>query len=724
MANAFVEKMKAFGLNHGEKVGMGICGVLGVGLAVLGLSKEPITLDAKAIESAANQASQNLGKDQPLESIKEKVEGAEFQVVKHDFLAKAANQEGNKLVAANYKNDQPWVRLEPGAGILREMPRLLAPDTLRASGGRGGALLFALNDQGKRVTIKLSDDEKKEEEKKPKRRRGNNLAGGGSSSMPGAMGGAMAGDGAASGSFAALKKRNSAEDRAEKERQALEAQKKAERFGGGKTAKFVDPTKKAEVPTKSEDEELADPDAPPPGEKFKEELVGRRWVVVTGILDQEQMRDNYVDALKIPKTDAYPNYKQLKVERQRRLDDGSWSDWEEVSYAENQKTTYNLVESDADFSPPEVRLLGKLVDPLPYLRVGTWVGSEPGELVPDDKKETPKNNQIGMGGGMMAMYGGMMPGMMGGADAGMPGAMGGSGGGDDSSMMMMRGGGMPGMMSGSGSGGMAMMGGSGGGAGGAPEAERYDPAVKTDATKVMVRYLDYTAQPETTYRYRLAVVVYNPNYGRTSVMPGVDVASEELVGPWSDPTEPVTVPASIASHVLAMAPTDKTHDDRLKFQLARWNGADGTTVVQNVEVGPGEFIGKPAKVQVADYSGDTIELKSGRDVDFSTFKLVVDSLGGAQTISNDLGVGGTTSMEMPPVSLLLKPDGRLVVRQSSFDAVDESMIESKKAFRRELQEAGKDDKKKSREGFGGMDAMMGSGMGGRGGMGGAMGRGS
>ena len=42
---------------------------------------------------------------------------------------------------------------------------------------------------------------------------------------------------------------------------------------------------------------------------------------------------------------------------------------------------------------------------------------------------------------------------------------------------------------------------------------------KSEEKKVMVRALDFTVEPNTTYRYRVRIVVANPNYNRDDVSP-------------------------------------------------------------------------------------------------------------------------------------------------------------------------------------------------------------
>ena len=62
------------------------------------------------------------------------------------------------LVADNYKPDREWVTPEPGAGLIRDTPVLIAPTELYAYPGRGGALVYDLDENGNRKP----DTEKKE----------------------------------------------------------------------------------------------------------------------------------------------------------------------------------------------------------------------------------------------------------------------------------------------------------------------------------------------------------------------------------------------------------------------------------------------------------------------------------------------------------------------------------------------------------------------------------
>ncbi|MFL2870812.1 MAG: hypothetical protein ACJZ8O_08680, partial [Pirellulaceae bacterium] len=161
------------------------------------------------------------------------------------------------------------------------------------------------------------------------------------------------------------------------------------------------------------------------------------------------------------------------------------------------------------------------------------------------------------GGGAMGGMGGAMGGMGGG---GAMGGMGGGGMGGDA-MGGMGGGGMGGM--GGGMGGMGGgMGGMGGGMGGMGGSESYNRGPV--AENKLVRFYDMNAVPGRIYRYRVQVLIEDPNHPNSN--PSLEFGAQKAPHPrtlspevkqrianlaatdfylftdWSDATEPVTVP--------------------------------------------------------------------------------------------------------------------------------------------------------------------------------------
>jgi len=425
-----------------------------------------------------------------------------------------------------------------------------------------------------------------------------------------------------------------------KQKKEFEAKQKAIR------AKLVGKDK-----AKAEEKKEETPEAGP----FKETTVGQRWVAITGVLDYKQLRENYLTALK-RKEVAYPHFKRLGVQRQSLESDGSWSDWQDVDFEENAKILNNLPEEDEEWAPEPVRL-EHLVDPLPFLKAGYWERVHVASLVPKEKKELPKF-QPTAGPGMMG-EGSMMSGMM------------------QSNMMQER---MMASDSYSMSGGM-MEGGMMGG-GGAMDDMNFP---KNDEETLMIRSLDFTVEPDTTYRFRVQLVVYNPNYKRGDVAPGVDTEAEDLKGPFSEPTEAVTVPPDVAVYAMEKVPS-VGQSDLIKFQVTCWDPKKGFMVVKNFDAGPGDIIGEYVSADIPSAEGKGVHTER---VDFNSHLVVLDVMGGTRPVPSEID---NSRFDVPALSLLVRPDGTVSVRNQVFDQTDEVRKSVDETYKKE-----KEDSKKVRE---------------------------
>ena len=103
----------------------------------------------------------------------------------------------------------------------------------------------------------------------------------------------------------------------------------------------------------------------------------------------------------------------------------------------------------------------------------------------------------------------------------------------------------------------------------------------------MIRAFDFTAKEDETYRYRVRIVVFNPNKGREDVSPGVDSKAEELRGPWSQETDPVTMPPDVMPYATGTFPPSSASDMKVRFQVIRFHPVDGVTVPHRFEAAPG-----------------------------------------------------------------------------------------------------------------------------------------
>ena len=187
------------------------------------------------------------------------------------------------------------------------MPELIAASELYAYPGRGGVLMFELDENGNRTP-----EEAKPVDEATKTRRVQKAGRGG----------------------------RAAKTEEERKREYEEQQKKARRPLLARKGAPRRPRRKGRP-------------RPRAAAALKETTKGVRWVVLTGILDHKKLRENYLNALKRPEI-AHPHFKQLEVERQtatRRL----VVRWEAVDADENLKYPRQPARGGRGVDPGRVR---------------------------------------------------------------------------------------------------------------------------------------------------------------------------------------------------------------------------------------------------------------------------------------------------------------------------------------------------------------------------------
>jgi hypothetical protein len=686
MANPKVQKIldksKKFFTNHGDKLAVGIGSLVFVAGAALAITKPTIAITPDQISSNTESAKKNLDQPQTDEEILESL--ANDGVKELNFAETVAKTETEKVDVNELKLKHRWVTLEPGAGLIRDQPVLVAINEVMATSGRGGATLFELDDKGKRIPDDGSDATKEEE----KSGRGGRGGRGGGLGLGMGMGGTQ--------------KKSDIQKQEEKAQEKREAERLNRSLAGS-----ANPERDRRREEKAKSGGNVDPASPEGGTTepeqqgpFKEKLQSLRWAVVTGIVDHKALKQAYAKALRQDEKATNPNYKYVELERQTLGTDGSWGSWEKVDINKKYAVLDNLTETDEELVPEENRL-ESICDSLPFLLNGACCGVHIASLVPKEKREIkrPDPNQ-GLG-GMAGM------GMMGGRGRGGMGMMGGGGGQAGMGMMASGGGGGKG-------GGMGMMGEDGyagfmfgGGTGSADEGD----FPKTDEDEVMVRAFDFSVDPDATYRYRARLVVVNPNYKRDDINPGVDTNAETLSGPWSETTNPVYVPSDVATYAVQKTPpqNQQTTSDKVTFNVTSFNPEDGVTVVRQFIAGPGQIIGEPTTTQIPATDGSGAKPKT---IDFTSRQIVLATEGGTQSLAP---LGGNGSITMPAMAFVMKGDGSIVIRNEARDVNDPDLDFTRRVYMEELK---KSDKKRERGSM--MD--FGMGMGGMG-MGGSMGPG-
>jgi hypothetical protein len=297
---------------------------------------------------------------------------------------------------------------------------------------------------------------------------------------------------------------------------------------------------------------------------------------------------------------------------------------------------------------------------------------------------------MGVGGPGMGVGG---PGMgVGGPGMGGPGrpGMGLPGGGDGMGMPGVGGPGMPGMQN--------------------PNAGRVDPNYPLSEDFLLLRFLDPTVRTGKTYRYRVRVVMRNPNFGKTTIVAQDNYAKKErLESPWWPIPANVTIPGETNFYSI----TPKKYEEKVKEKFSKNTGMqdlllpkDGKTVVQvhrwaeevrlnanarepigswilgEIPVGPGEYIGRKHLVQLPTWSSEkaayalkelpgSLKVRGGgKDtpkgwlVDLSTDAVLVDFDGGKfRGQVAGYNVADDSEVEM----LVVRADGSVMVRNSAID---------------------------------------------------------
>lgn len=643
MANATVEKLKKVGLRHGEKAVVGLIAALCVVFVVMAGSRETIDITPEQIESSRKAAEANINRPQKTEDIVALLDQSELVVP--GFAKKVSDSQGGKQEALAFTGP-PLVFPEPGAGFIRETPELIAPTELYATASRGAIPVFERDEAGNLVY----EEPKKEEPKKAPSRRRNRYQNMMSSSMSSSdMAGMLSG-----GSGGAPARKESPE--AKKKREEVEARRLAQLFVGSASAK------EKEVAKEIEDKEKE-------GRTPKETTRGYRFVALVGTVDHQTLVDEFVTKLKDP--NAQPHYLRLDVQRRERLADQT-SEWVDVDRERNEEVLAYVTQTDEEMTPEDVRLEG-LVDMLPFLQVGYHRGVHVASLVPEEKlNPTPaaSASDFNKFGGMGAMSD------MSSGDSSMASSdygnamqqMESSGGGMSMSDSSMSGGGM----------GMGMM-----GAGGPTEAN----FPKTEAPTIMVRALDFTVEPDVVYEYRVRLVIRNPNLGWESVKPGTDTTTEELLGPWSEATSPVYVPADVTTYAMQTTPGNAAGDS-VQFQVVKWNETDGLTVVRTFDETPGQIIGESSSTPVPKDDGKG---RTSRPIDFTSRQIMLDSSGGSRRLDS-VGRPGAT-FDIPAMALVMRSDGMMILRDQARDTHNEEMRQLKEIYEQIMKDADEGGKK-------------------------------
>jgi hypothetical protein len=473
-----------------------------------------------------------------------------------------------------------------------------------------------------------------------------------------------------------------------------------------------------------------------------EKASGRRFVAVVGVVEVRRQQQALMRAQRagsLSEVSDRLNYKAFKVQRQRAVpgpdpwpkDESSWKDV-------NTEASIEVLAEASDFDPeivPAKHTSGELTSPLPRRLDGEWDVNEVGHpriptLSEDEKQQELEMNRLAAEalkeegesvesdtGGMgftrvqkdamklrrqaqgtetgskkMGDYMDRMRSM--GPPGGARGGRGGPAAGPGSGAPPMGRGMMPmppnagnGMM-GSGSMrmpsspmgkgmGMGMGKGMGMGMGGMGMG-----AAMTDmgAELQLFRYFDFDVEPGECYRYRVKLIVENPNFEETFVSQPTVAEGKYRETPWSAPTPPVVVERDVEYGLVKMK-IDKGRIDGAELEVVQFDQSVGSYIMDHFPVAFGAFVGKEKqKTMHLDFIGPTFKEEP---VTFSSKDLLLDSTGTpsrfSETAEADLKLDKKNSAKLLDMAVTFDRFGEIV-------ELDGSSIQDLKAARKRVEE--------------------------------------
>jgi len=180
-------------------------------------------------------------------------------------------------------------------------------------------------------------------------------------------------------------------------------------------------------------------------------------------------------------------------------------------------------------------------------------------------------------------------------------------------------------------------------------------SVNADGELLLFRYLDFDVDPGKTYRYRVRLVLNNPNFGRLASEANGEagvVEGETRPTEWSNVTKPVTIEPDVYYYVKDV----DTKRGKTLMSVYEWDTKLGTTVHAVLDVYPGQHIGGSAETNVIDPAKSVAEVKKYM---FKSPDVFVDTLADVsldRTLHKDLKLPGGSNGDA------LLPEEALVVR--------------------------------------------------------------
>ncbi|MCA9015475.1 MAG: hypothetical protein KDA77_09125, partial [Planctomycetaceae bacterium] len=143
---------------------------------------------------------------------------------------------------------------------------------------------------------------------------------------------------------------------------------------------------------------------------------------------------------------------------------------------------------------------------------------------------------------------------------------------------------------------------------------------------LLFRYFDFDLNPGETYKYRVRLVVRNPNFQRPIeevVLPAV-AEGETRTTPWSNDTTPVTAEQDVYYYLQSVRPPRGVNGTTAQFEVFQWYPKTGTTIHSVLKTAVGDEIGGEQSAELYDVAKESYEEKA--TVEFDTQNYLVDAI--------------------------------------------------------------------------------------------------
>jgi hypothetical protein len=223
----------------------------------------------------------------------------------------------------------------------------------------------------------------------------------------------------------------------------------------------------------------------------------------------------------------------------------------------------------------------------------------------------------------------------------------------------------------------------------------------TGAEVQLFRYLDFDVEPGECYRYRVKLIVDNPNFEEAFVSQPTVAEGKFRETPWSAPTPPVVVDRDV-EYGLVKIKSDKGRVDGAELEVVQFDSSLGSYIMSSFPVYFGAFVGKDKqKTMHLDFLTPTFKEEP---VNFTSKDILLDSTGTPSKFSEaaeaDLKLDKKNSTKFLDMAVTFDRFGELVELDASsiqdLKSAKDRVDEERKPYE-DIKVTEKDRKKKEAE---------------------------